>query len=95
MKLLCVRCRVEFRPKQNEVKVVEMFNSPPRPYRIWEADLWACPGCGTEVVDGFARAPVAEHFQESFKGVLERVCNLGAYEDYEKVADVPQHEVKA
>jgi len=40
-------------------------------YKIWEADLWKCPGCGVLVVSGFGQKPFAERFEtEQMQAVL-------------------------
>lgn len=86
-KPVCVKCQCFFRPKQNDYAVVEAMPiaTPARigkmepekwkPYKLWNADLWECPCCGTQIVVGFGRTPVAEHFQEGFK---ERMASYGA-----------------
>lgn len=87
-KLLCPKCRVEYRSFTSGVNVIEMFNDPPEPYKIWLADLWVCPGCGGSIVSGFAFNPVAEHFQDHFKMDLEKArANAYCYEDYEKLPE--------
>jgi len=68
---ICVKCEVEFRPKENDVRVVKWFSSPPRPCAIWCADLWTCPKCGIEIVVGFGRDSIAEHYQEDFEESLQ------------------------
>ena len=69
MKLVCVKCEGEMRPRNNDAAVVEMANFGP--YKLWNADIWACPGCGFEVVAGFAQKPFAEYFEQGFLGALE------------------------
>lgn len=68
---VCARCQREMYPKTNGVIVIEHAKSVPGPYKLWEADLWACHGCDAEVVVGFAQLPIAEHFQPKFKAMLE------------------------
>ena len=70
-KIICVKCECEFRPEQNRVGVIETASFGP--YKLWRADLWKCPSCGIEVVSGFGRKPVAEHFEESFGTELENL----------------------
>ena len=64
MKIVCVRCQCEFRPETNGTTVVEMAQS--EPYKVWHADTWKCPGCGVEVVSGFAQKPLIQQGDESF-----------------------------
>jgi hypothetical protein len=68
---VCGRCQREMYPKTNGVIVIEHAKSIPGPYKLWEADLWAYHGCDAEVVVGFAKFPIAEHFQPGFKTILE------------------------
>jgi len=70
MKLVCVKCGKELRCKKNEIIVEELVLS--KSCRIWEADLWKCPGCRTEIIAGFGLEPIAEHFQEDYQKILAR-----------------------
>ena len=70
-KLVCTKCEIELYPKKNEVYVVE--NAQFGPYKIWSADLWACPSCKFEIVAGFGQNPIAERYQEHFKQLLDRI----------------------
>jgi len=65
-KMVCQKCKVEFRPKKNGVYVVEMYSDPPRPYRVWSADAWECPGCEHVVIAGFGNFPMMEHYESRF-----------------------------
>jgi len=73
-KPVCVKCQCELRPKTNGVGLLDMYNpsdkAEPQPYQIWDADLWACPRCGYELITGFGSRPIAEHWEEG--GILER-----------------------
>jgi hypothetical protein len=51
--------------KRNSVTVEELL-SDQAPYKLWDADLYECVECGTEVITGFARSPLAEHFQPTY-----------------------------
>ena len=85
-KQVCVNCSTEFKIEKNGVYVVEMFNNPPQPYKIWSADLWKCPKCKQEIIAGFGMQALAEHFQEHFNGMLEKIrgnSDIKVYEDYE------------
>jgi hypothetical protein len=72
-KMVCFQCKVEYISKKNDVKVIEMFNEPPEPYKIWMADAWQCPGCQHIVVAGFGNGPIGEHYEADFPELLERV----------------------
>ena len=53
--------------------VVEETTDRGTPYKLWSADRYKCPTCGHEIVSGFGRRPLAEHFQtDDYARVLER-----------------------
>ncbi len=68
-KLVCVKCQCELRPETNGTVVIEMAQE--KPYKVWKADTWKCPGCGVEVVGGFGQKPFMENFQEKFAEDLQ------------------------
>jgi len=72
MKLICQKCQCELRPVENGVRVIEMAGDPPKPYKIWHADLWGCRGCGLRVVNGFGHEPIARNWQANFEDILEK-----------------------
>lgn len=63
-KIICAKCEVEFRPEENGIHVHELMREGTAIYKIWDADLWKCPGCGILVVSCFGLQPLAEHFQD-------------------------------
>jgi len=77
VKIMCVKCGKQLKCKKNEVIVEESADNCS--YRIWEADLWKCPKCGTEIIAGFGSEPMAEHFEKDYRyqqvlaGLKERV----------------------
>lgn len=66
--VLCVRCERIMRPKRNGVIIEELMDDG-RPYQKWEADALECPACGFEVVAGFGRTPLVEHWQDSYEAL--------------------------
>lgn len=56
--------------KRNGVTVEELLEDG-SPYKLWDADLWACVECGVEIVAGFGRAPLAEHWQPEYWSLRE------------------------
>lgn len=44
-----------------------------QPGRIWVADLYACPGCGAEILTGFGLSPVAEGHERDFAEMVMRL----------------------
>lgn len=74
-KLVCFHCLTEYKIIKTGGWVIEMFGDPPQPYKIWSADGWKCPGCDQIVMAGFPRGPIAEHHEDDFEIVLDRVKN--------------------
>ena len=62
-KMVCIKCELQLKPETNGVVVSELFMNDTQVYKVWEADLWKCPGCGMEVIAGWAENPIAEHFE--------------------------------
>ena len=58
-------CGRIMRVKRNSVTVEELLEDG-APYKLWDADLFACEECGTEVITGFAQLPFAEHYQPTY-----------------------------
>lgn len=87
MKPVCIPCQRFFRCVKNGFYFIEGMpdgnNVLPgtveaarwKPYKLWTGDKWRCEGCGAEIVSGFGREPIAEHYQPDFS---ERVQRLGA-----------------
>lgn len=78
MKPICVHCHRFFKPKQNGFYFTEGMpegGAKPgleeadhwKPYKIWVGDLYECDGCGTQIIAGFGRGPLAEHYEPDFK----------------------------
>lgn len=72
--LLC-GCGRFMRVKQNSVTVEELLEDG-SPYKLWDADLFICDDCEVEVISGFARAPLAEHFQPTYTAQRERLAPI-------------------
>ena len=87
-KLVCVKCQTEYSSKLGEIGVivVEMAHNPPVPYKAWGADLLKCPGCGAEVISGFADRPITR--DEEAAAVLladaQRIGKARIIYDYER-----------
>lgn len=87
-KPVCVPCQRFFRHKRNGFSFVEGMPvggdpdnpAPPgteaperwRPYKLWNADLMECRGCGAQIVVGFAAQPVSEHYKPGFDEEVKR-----------------------
>jgi len=74
-KPICTDCQTEMRIAKNGAYLLEMFSAPPRPYKIWFADVWQCKGCGRKIISGFGNNPLAEHFESEFQDFLDMVKN--------------------
>lgn len=82
MKPICVKCQRFYRPKKTGFRFVEGMPISNRaqpgtaepekwkPYKLWVGDLWECEGCGSQIVSGFARSPISEHYEPEFAGKL-------------------------
>ncbi len=69
----CSACRVSYRPLKNDIVVVEtMDKEMKQPYRLWCADLVACPICKHRLITGFGVKHFAEHYEPDFKENLAR-----------------------
>jgi DNA-directed RNA polymerase subunit RPC12/RpoP len=75
-KPVCVKCNREMRPEKNGVGCLDLADFGP--YKIWDSDLWKCPGCGYEILVGFGQKAVAEHFQAHFEQVITGYRQAGA-----------------
>jgi hypothetical protein len=67
MKPICVRCQVQYQIKSIGTTVVDMFQNPPQPYKLWSGDLLECPGCGNLIVYGMPTQSFAAHFEPDFQ----------------------------
>lgn len=72
LKTICRTCQVQYKIEKNGAPVIEMFQDPPQPYKIWQADLLRCPGCGHWIATGFGDGPIGEHFQDDFAKILAK-----------------------
>ena len=57
--------------KRLGVTVIETAGNPPKPFRLWRADVLACPICGAELVTRFAHAPMLENYEDGFEAALD------------------------
>lgn len=65
-KVTCVKCEKEMRPKENDATYLETTGPEREPYKVWSADVWACPLCEFEVVSGFGLKPVSGRWEDDF-----------------------------
>jgi DNA-directed RNA polymerase subunit RPC12/RpoP len=76
--VLSCSCGREFRTKQVGVRVVQQFDDG-TPYKLFSADVLACPGCGHEILR-WADKPIAEHFEPEFTLLINHGSPLPEYE---------------
>lgn len=94
MKPVCVKCQRFYKIKKSGITVQEMMprTGGPTPagtqapekwksYKLWRGDLYACTGCGHEIVTGFGNMPFAEHYQEQYAD------DLAAHPPYVNIND--------
>lgn len=81
MRPVCVKCQCEMHPKQNDIGVLTMANN--QPYQLWSADLWACQGCGVEIISGFGQRALIEYWKYNFVKYLDSYKDR-LYHSYEK-----------
>ena len=62
---VCEPCGVFMRIETNSVTVEELMDDG-APYKLWDGDRYKCPSCGHQIVSGFGRNPLAEHFQMDY-----------------------------
>lgn len=89
IKPICVKCQCFYRPKKNGVFLTEMMpkhNNAERgikdpgawmPYKVWVGDLWECPDCNHQIIEG-VNGPLAErhhHYMESMRARSEYDVN--------------------
>lgn len=84
MKTICVPCQRFFSPKKTGFYFLEGMptcdgakpgNSEPEkwePYKLWAADQWECPGCGTVILSGFGFDPISEHYRPEFAELVKK-----------------------
>ena len=64
--------------KEAGVLVKELFQRNKEIYRVWSADLMACPECGLQVVTRFAERPMADHLDSTDRMSMAEALELCA-----------------
>lgn len=80
--IVCVQCQAAFGQKRTGVSVIETAGDPPKPFRIWRADLLQCPICGKEMLAHFSHEPVAENHEEGFEAAMDAASKRDRYVVY-------------
>lgn len=85
MKPICVDCQRFYRAKKNGFYFVEgmPISGNPKPgvrepekwtgYKLWVGDLWECPDCEAKIIAGCGHVPIAEHFEDGFQEMIEKL----------------------
>lgn len=73
-KNVCVKCESPMWPEKNGICVEEHIEVG-EPYRIWMAELYKCLICGTEIITGFGRIPIANHPEPNYTEEQKRVTH--------------------
>ena len=63
----CVKCGIPFRPEKNGVIMHAMVNEGREYYYSIECDKWKCPGCGAEILVGFAQNPFCHNVDTKYQ----------------------------
>ncbi len=93
---ICGECGLFLNPLQANVALLEKIGNENKniggAYRLWEADLWGCPGCGHQVVVVSADRPMVERDEPQFhKDIVayqeQGRLYHGAYQVHERKAD--------
>jgi len=56
------------KPEENGIGVLDITDFGP--YKLWTADKWKCPLCLHEVIVGFGKEAITEHFYKSFDNTV-------------------------
>lgn len=82
MKPICTACEQVYRCHKSGINVIEVIGAEQRPYKLWKADLYKCPGCGHEIVTAFGMGPFKTDWDEGFEATVEKVKALTDYGPY-------------
>ncbi|MHA2064300.1 MAG: hypothetical protein ACXABY_07965 [Candidatus Thorarchaeota archaeon] len=89
----CAKCHLALYPKKNGAYLVVMAYHPPRPYKIYTCDIWACTRCHMEVAAGFSKTCIEHYedeFAESWRLIKNKPYNIIIYQ-YENIEDAERY----
>jgi len=69
--IICINCKLEYKPDTVGVTVAEMFSGDRLIYGIWQADMLVCHGCGHKIVAKFAQKCTAHYEGRRFEKAVE------------------------
>jgi hypothetical protein len=58
--------KVSFRPESGAEHASQW-----QPYKLWQADLWHCLGCGNMITSGYSDMPYSERHHNDFQTKIE------------------------
>ena len=88
---VCGQCHIALKRVRLGVTIIEMFSRPPRPYKLWKADILKCPRCDHCVLQS-AQQPYAHHFEDGFDELVGDITAQGkAYYSFERVSDANEY----
>lgn len=64
MRIVCVKCGLTLKTEKVGVVAQENLSHKGDPYKIWQADMLACPECGYQVLAGFGENPLYRKFND-------------------------------
>jgi len=76
--IICPKCGRQMLCKEAGILIKELFRNNTEVYRIWSADLMACPECDLQVIARFAEKPMADHFDPVDKMTMADALKLCA-----------------
>ena len=83
--MACLTCRTFLKIKKNGVALIEGMPSGRAgewvDYKLWMGDLYGCESCGAEVIAGFGREPIAEHYQPTYAATREQFAPVARIDD--------------
>ena len=65
-------------PDKNSAYTIDMYADPPRPYKVWASDRWACPICHNKIMTGFSQNGVRQD-EEGFEQLLNMALKQNEY----------------
>ena len=66
---VCTTCEVEMTTHKQGVTAEALLADGSGYYKI-RVDKLRCPSCGIEILTGFARGPIAEHYETGYAAVI-------------------------
>ncbi len=75
MQTVCANCQIGLKVRETGVMVLEMFMKDKEIYRIWFADVYACPGCNSDVLVNPSTLAAAQHHEKEKMAQFDKIIN--------------------